>query len=62
MKPLQLIYLPPDSSPVQHGGSVWDETVNLASLPKNVFSLLILQVFKNHSPFRLQLSAGPKGG
>jgi hypothetical protein len=62
MKPLQLIYYPPGSSPVQHGGLVESGGVSLAGLLKNVFSLLILQVFKNHSPFRLQLSAGPKGG
>jgi hypothetical protein len=41
---------------------VWVKGVKLAGLAKNKFSLLILKVFKNHSPFRHQLSAGPKGG
>jgi hypothetical protein len=41
---------------------MWAEGAVLAGLSENEFSLLILKVFKNHSPFRHQLSAGPKGG
>jgi hypothetical protein len=54
--------LAPGSSSAQHGGSVWFGVVNVADLSRKVYSLLLLKVFKNHSPFRHQLSAGPKGG